>query len=356
MSRILSSLLVLAGLLPLGPLAAQAAEGASIRFEASRQDVVWVGERLDLYLELWTDDVSFSGQSFVQPQVSGGYLLPAESGTVKLNEKRGGVAWQGLRYTMSLYPQRAGEIGIPAFDVRFSTSSGYGSEPREHAFRTPELTVTSRFPPGADTEGLLVTSRDFRMDAEWEPSLPAEAGAFEMLTGDALVLTVRREASGVPGMVFAPLSNIEIDGLGVYVDAPTVRDRANRGALTGTRSDRITVVCEKAGRYRLPEFRFQWWDPVREELREEVIPAVQIEVSENPAWARESAGRESSTFRINWNYLWFVVVAWLLWWPGRLVWRTALSWLQTQLAARRLPPLNPCSSEKRNDKKPEQYG
>lgn len=338
MSRNLSRLLIL---LVLAPFVVQADDSASIRFEASRQEAVWVGERLDIYLELWTDDVSFSGQSFVQPQVSGGYLLPTESGTVKLNEKRDGVTWQGLRYTMSLYPQRAGEIGIPAFDVRFSTSAGYGSEPEEHFFRTQALTVESRLPPGANTESLLVTTSDFRMDTQWEPSLPAEEGPIELLTGDALVLTVKREASGVPGMVFAPLADIEIEGLGVYVDAPVVRDRANRGALTGTRIDRITLVCEHTGSYRLPEFRFQWWDPVREKLHEEVIPAVQISVTENPAWARETAVREDSSFRVNWNYLWIVVIAVLLWWPGRQVYRLLTSWLKKQLSARRLPPLNP---------------
>ena len=343
MSRTWISLL-LAGLLLALPAAARSDEVASIGFEASHADVVWLGERLDLYLELWTTDVSFSGQSFVQPQVNGAYLMPPESGTVKLSEKRDGLAWQGLRYTMSLYPQRAGEIEVPAFDVRFSTSAGYGSEPKQHQFRTPALRIESRLPPGADNSGLLVTTPRFSVDAVWEPSLASADGALELLTGDALVLTLRREASGVPGMVFAPLPEIEIEGLGIYTDAPTVQDRANRGDLTGTRKDRITVVCETVGSYRLPELRFQWWDPAGETLHEEIIPAVQIEVAENPAWARETGAREvSEPFRVNWNYLWFLLVAVLCWWPGRWLYRRFSRWLNEQLGARRLPPLNPGS-------------
>lgn len=339
-----NSLLILLALLLLAPAAIRADDGASIRFEASREQAVWVGERLDLYLELWTTDVSFSGQSFVQPQVSGGYLMPAESGTVKLNEQRDGLGWQGLRYTMSLYPQRAGEIEVPAFDVRFSTSAGYGSEPTEHRFRTQALQLESRLPPGADASGLLVTTRQFSIDAEWEPSFAPGEGPLELLTGDALVLTLKREASGVPGMVFAPLPELEIEGLGVFTDAPTVQDRANRGDLTGTRSDRITLVCEKPGSYRLPELRFQWWDPAGQTLHEEVIPAVQIEVAENPAWAREAGAREvAEPFRMNWNYLWLLLVALLIWWPGRRLYRSFSSWLKEQLSARSLPPLNPGS-------------
>lgn len=344
MSRTWNSLLLLAGLLLAAPAGVQADEGASIRFEASRGEAVWVGERLDLYLELWTSDVSFSGQSFVQPQVSGGYLMPPESGTVKLNEQRDGLAWQGLRYTMSLYPQRAGEIEVPAFDVRFSTGAGYGSEPKAHQFRTQALRIESRLPPGADNSGLLVTTPRFSVDARWEPSLPGEGAPLELLTGDALVLMLRREASGVPGMVFAPLPELEIEGLGIYTDAPTVQDRANRGDLTGTRNDRITVVCEEVGSYRLPELRFQWWDPAGQTLHDEVIPALQIEVAENPAWAREGGAREvSEPFRVNWNYLWFLLVAVLCWWPGRWLYQRFSGWLKEQLGARTLPPLNPGS-------------
>ena len=339
-----NSLLILLVLLSLTPAAIRADDRASIRFEASREEAVWVGERLDLNLELWTTDVSFSGQSFVQPQVSGGYLMPAESGTIKLNEQRHGLSWQGLRYTMSLYPQRAGEIEVPAFDVRFSTSAGYGSEPTEHRFRTQALQLESRLPPGADSSGLLVTTRQFSIDAEWEPSFTLGDGPLELLTGDALVLTLKREASGVPGMVFAPLPELEIEGLGVYTDAPTVQDRANRGDLTGMRSDRITVVCEQPGSYQLPELRFQWWDPATETLHEEVIPALHIEVAENPAWAREVGAREvAEPFRMNWNYLWFLLVAVLCWWPGRWLYLRFSRWLKQQLSARSLPPLNPRS-------------
>lgn len=344
MSRTWISLLLLTALLLAAPVSVRADEVASIRFEASNAEAVWVGERLDIYLELWTSDVTFSGQSFVQPQVSGGYLMPPESGTVKLNERRGGLAWQGLRYTMSLYPQRPGQIEIPAFDVRFSTSAGYGSEPQQHQFRTQALRIESRLPPGADNSRLLVTTRRFSVDARWQPSLPGEEGPLELLTGDALVLTLKREASGVPGMVFAPLPEIEIEGLGIYTDAPTVQDRANRGDLTGIRNDRITVVCEEVGSYRLPELRFQWWDPAGETLHEEVFPAVQIEVAVNPAWARETGAREAAEpFRMNWNYLWFLVAAVLCWWPGRWLYRRFSTWLKEQLGARRLPPLNPGS-------------
>jgi hypothetical protein len=107
-------------------------------------------------------------------------------------------------------------------------------------------------------------------------------------TGDALTLEVRRSADDVPGMVFAPLPRLRIEGLGVYPAEPMVEDRVNRGVLRGTRNDAVTFMCESPGRYEIPEWRFQWWDPQREVLAEQVIPALQLQVTANPAYAGAS--------------------------------------------------------------------
>ncbi|NCF62463.1 MAG: hypothetical protein GWP58_06395, partial [Gammaproteobacteria bacterium] len=76
-----------------------------IRFQPAREGTTWVGQELELQLELWSDGLSFGNQLFVLPEVKGAFLLQADSSTVKLNENRGGVPWQGLRYTFLLYPQ-----------------------------------------------------------------------------------------------------------------------------------------------------------------------------------------------------------------------------------------------------------
>lgn len=339
MHRLMTRSLLL--LLLLTHFSLRADETAGVRVLAGTDEAVWVGEQVDVYLELWTADISFSAQSFVLPQVSGGYLLQPDSTTVKLSERRGGESWQGLRYILVLYPQRAGEVEVPPFEVRFSTSAGYGSEPKTHVFQTNPLSVTADMPPGAKPGSLQVTSTNFRFRAVWEP-LPLEGGVLELRTGDAVVLSVDREAAGVPGMVFEPLPEIAFDGLGVYVDTPRVDDRVNRGDLTGIRSDRVTLVCELPGRYEIPEFRFQWWDPEREQLHQETIPALSLEVSQNPAFASLPAdGRAATGFKLDWRWIWVMVAGLLLWWPGRFLFRGVVEWLGRALKARRLVPLNP---------------
>ena len=321
-------------------------EGAAeIRFFPADEGPAWVGEKRDVHLELWTEDVSFSGQSLVLPDVSGAYLMLLETSSLKLSETRNGIPWQGLRYTLALLPQRAGVIEIPPFEVRFSSRADYLGEAVEHVFTTSPLTVEARLPEGAESGGIPVTTTDFTLDAEWQPAASAK-GVIELETGDAVVLTLKRQAKDVPGMVFAPLPGWTFDGLGVYVDQPVVDDRVDRGRLDGVRIDRVTLVCERPGRYELPEQTFEWWDPQAQKLHVEVIPAITLQVAESPAWANsQPAPPDSTEIRMDWRLFWRGLAIVFLCWPAYLLTRMSFQWLKSELAARRLEPLNPRRTE-----------
>jgi hypothetical protein len=225
------------------------------------------------------------------PPVRGGFLMQAGSSTVKLNEKRDGVQWQGLRYTLLLYPQKAGRLEVPSFDVSFSASAGYGTEAAHFAQRTEPQFIDSRLPPGAEPGSLVTTTTDFSMQSSWTPSAPPD-GPLQLKVGDALILSLTRSAQDVPGMVFVPLPEFEIDGLAVYPDAPQIKDQINRGQLSGNRSDSVTFICERAGEYKIPEIRFQWWDPDGQVMAQEIIPALEVMVAVNPVYA--SGGEQTA--------------------------------------------------------------
>jgi hypothetical protein len=288
-------------LLPWGIAAADELQG-DIRLQPARHDVSWVGQELELNLELWSNGLSFGDQLFVLPEVMGGYLMQADSSTVKLNETRENVPWQGLRYTLLFYPQRAGRLEVPSFEVQFTARAGFGTEPARFRHRTPGLFVEARLPPGVDSGKLLVTTRSFSMEAEWTPAVASD-GPLELKVGDSLRLEVTRQAQDVPGMVFAPLPVFSIEGLAAYPDPPKVDDRINRGSLTGKRTDGITFICERAGRYTLPMLKFQWWDPSTEVLSEKIIPSLELAVADNPAYRTESAVAENTGSVPDWRFL-----------------------------------------------------
>jgi hypothetical protein len=318
----------------LGALAAgqSGALQGEIRFQAADREIRWVGQQQELHLELWTDGFSFADQWFVIPEVKGAYLLQPDASTLKLSENRDGVPWQGLRYTLLLYPQQGGTLQVPAFDVSFSARAGFGTEPASFRYSTPPLEIKTRRPPGAKLGSLLVTTSSFSMESSWTPRAGPD-GTAELKVGDAITLKVTRRAQNVPGMVFSPLPDINIDGLGIYPASPEVNDRVNRGALSGERTDSVTFICEREGRYRVPEIRFQWWDPGREQLAEQKVSPLELVVAANPAWTGAAAG-SAATVRdpFDWNRALMLGGALLL---VALGWYVGFPWVRKHLQNRR---------------------
>ena len=287
MKLIPSRIMVLAWLVCNTAWADDALQG-DIRFQPAREGTTWVGQELELQLELWSEGFSFGNQLFVLPEVKGAYLLQADSSTVKLNQNRGGVPWQGLRYTFLLYPQVEGPLEVPAFDVSFTSSAGFGAPVSTFEFQTRPLMIEARLPPGTASGRLLVTTTSFQMETSWKPQ-PGQDNTVQLQVGDAITLSVSRSAGDVPGMVFTPLPDLLIDGLGIYPGAAQVDDQVNRGSLTGTRTETITFVCEREGVFEIPEMRFQWWDPERELLQEKIINALSLDVAAHPAYSAGAA-------------------------------------------------------------------
>jgi hypothetical protein len=251
---------------------------------------------------LWSTGLSFGDQLYVLPEVKGGYLIQSDSSTVKLNETRGNVQWQGLRYTLLFYPQRSGRLEVPSFEVQFTARADFGSEPERFQRHTPTIAIDARLPPGAESGELLVTTDSFSMEASWTPPVHAD-GPLELKVGDSLRLEITRQAQDVPGMVFAPLPGFSIDGLAAYPDPPQVNDRINRGSLTGNRTDSVTFICERAGSYTIPELKFQWWDPAQEVLSERVTPSLELAVADNPAYRSGSGGSKKMGSLPDWKLL-----------------------------------------------------
>jgi hypothetical protein len=122
----------------------------------------------------------------------------------------------------------------------------------------------------------VITTTDLQVKDQWTPQ-PVKAKV-----GDAFTRTVTLTAEDIPGMAFPPLNIEKIDGLGVYHKQPRVNDQMQRGAFTGQRTETITYVCEKEGKFTLPGMNINWWNPKNEELKEIKLKPVTLEVAANP--------------------------------------------------------------------------
>ena len=283
MNRHLRKVLLVTGLLLPLSLSAQDDEvKAAVDISIEKDRETWAGQQVTLMLDLKTTGFSFSNTHFNLPEVSGAFLMQTDTTTIKLTEKIDGRDWQVIRYPLALYPQKAGRLQVPPIEVRFTTSAGFGSEEKSFEFITDPLELTVKLPPGAKPGELIVTTTSFELEHEWQPATGAAN------TGDAVTLSVSRRAVDISAMLLPPLPVFQADGLEAYPQAPVVNDKTDRGDLTGERTDSITWVVEQAGTYEIPGIRFQWWDPVRHELKQQIVPGLSLDI---PPVTADDTGR-----------------------------------------------------------------
>jgi hypothetical protein len=134
--------------------------------------------------------------------------------------------------------------------------------------------MEAKVPPGLDPSGPIVAANKVTLDERWEPAVVKELHA-----GDALTRNVRRTSAGVPGLALANLAFDAPDGVRAYVDPPVIEDRVERGEVTGTRTDRVTYVFERAGRFVIPGVAQPWWDLRASAAHTLKLPARDVEVA-----------------------------------------------------------------------------
>jgi len=272
-----------------------------VRASLESGEVNWVGQQITLNLDVMTTGYRFFDIRFNLPEVAGAFLVQADSTTIKLNETLNGEAWQIIRYPLVLYPQKAGFIHVPPIKVRFGTADSYGGETRDYALQTQTLTLDTQLPPGVSPGSPVVSTGEFETRYDWLPPAGTEDPVAARV-GDAISLTVTQTAQGISGMLLRPLPVFQSAGLRAYPESPDIRDRVDRGSLTGERTDAVTWIVEQPGSYAWPEIRFQWWDPENRQLKERLVPGLLLEATALPAAAGEavSAGRSAGAIGRTW--------------------------------------------------------
>ena len=107
---------------------------ATIKFEG--KGPFWVGQMVQIHLELWSTGFMFSGQRFDIADIPGALVFKPGTSAIKLTRTVGDETWQILRYEMGIFPQRSGRLRVPPVKISFKTSAGYGKTAQAFTFST----------------------------------------------------------------------------------------------------------------------------------------------------------------------------------------------------------------------------
>lgn len=194
----------------------------------------WVGQKIPLYIDLFSPSFFSGTPKFDLPEISGVRVMKIPERPVMGTKEIEGNSFSTQRHEFVLFSQRPGQVNIPSFTVRFGVSGQAGAPPKEIALKTSPLTLTPKMPPGAEKLVTIISTRDLTVTEKWDPA-PKDA-----VTGDAFTRTVTFQAPDIPGMAFLPMPELQIPGIGIYAEAPVVHDRMERGDFVGERTEIIS--------------------------------------------------------------------------------------------------------------------
>lgn len=229
------------------------------------------GQRTRLTLKVSTDRWFTGGTRIVIPEVPGLVILQVDEFASNSSENRQGQNWVVQRWTLDVYPQRAGAFNIPPIDLKIKVNAGDAGE-LEGELTAPPLTFEATVPETlvqADATH-WVAAPVFKVGQSFDRSLD------ELQPGDAFEREIIFEADDVMAMMLPSFTAEPQEGLASYPQPPELQDSTNRGQASARRVERTSYVVEASGQYTLPPLEYFWWDTTKGELTLLSLPAVEI--------------------------------------------------------------------------------
>ncbi|MBM7060911.1 protein BatD [Pseudomonas sp. UL073] len=256
------------------------------------QESVYVQAQVVLTLRIYHSVSLYDDSSLTPLQIADArieQLGQARTYEKEINGVRHGVI--ELRY--AIYPQRSGELQIPALLFSATTvATGQADEfqpfgPRPGKLvkvRSPKIPLTVKAKPASyPADAPWLPARALSLVETWSPE------PNQVQVGDSLTRNLLVKVDGLSSAQLPPLPATQVDGLRRYPDQPQLNNLTSERGLVGSREEREALVPGRSGRIELPEVEVAWWNTREDRLERASIPARTLEVAVNPVLESESS-------------------------------------------------------------------
>lgn len=281
MKRYVPLVLLLSFPLPLGAQEADQPAGPVIEVTFEETEAV-PGQPLSLRLTVLVP--TFMPDPPAWPSLEAPNLLVRlpERSTGPTSRTIGGQTWSGVTRHYRISPMVPGEFAIPPQEVIVTFADPDTSEPTKATLTTEPLAFSGVVPQGA--EGLDPFLAAEALELEQEITGDPEA----MVPGDSVTRTVTARIRGTSPM-FLPdlLPATKVGGVAAYPDEPVLAEADDRGVLSGTRTERVTLVAEAGGSGEAPPVSLDWYNLDTGEVETATLEGFAIAVDGPPARSAE---------------------------------------------------------------------
>ena len=192
--------------------------------------------------------------------------------------ERGGERYRVLERRYAVFPERSGELTLPAMQL-----SGRLVERRNSGIWQPSVRGRR---VSVESEPLQVTIEPRPVSfsgREWQPAraygLAQQISSTDALrVGEPVTRTIMIDAVGLEENMIAEPEWPELPGARIYPDQPQGISRDDGQWVLGHKEFRYAVVPEREGELVLPELTVHWWDTVNDRQQTAVLPAKTLQV------------------------------------------------------------------------------
>ncbi|MDQ7075886.1 MAG: BatD family protein [Gammaproteobacteria bacterium] len=239
---------------------------------------LYLQQQLLLTVKLWRR-INLSSATLSEPELSG-----LDAVLERLGEDREFEQFsQGERYKVierryAVFPQQSGTMMIEpitfqgALVERRGFFDPFASSGRQIVKRSNGLSVEVKGIPDSVQGVAWLPSRRLQLLESW-PQSPAT-----IRVGESLTRTVAIMAEGLTAAQLPNLDLIMPAGLRAYPDQPILKDQQSDTGITGVRQQKVALVAQKSGDYRLPAIELRWWNSDTQTLETARLPERLIRV------------------------------------------------------------------------------
>ncbi|MDJ0858665.1 MAG: hypothetical protein QNJ03_06280 [Dinoroseobacter sp.] len=231
-----------------------------------------VGQPLDLVVTILVP--TWMPKSPVYPtfEVPSLMVRLPEKSTISISDRIDGATWAGVRRTYKLYPLSAGVFRIPSQDFTLTYADPETRDPLEVTVPSPDVVFESVVPEAARGLDPLIVAEGFALEQEVE-------GPDTLSPGDAVVRTLRAAIEGTTVVMIPALIPVaETPGLRAYPAEPVITEEEARGAISGTREEKVTFLAQTNGEAALPAIRLDWYNIGSGEIETVEVPGFVVTV------------------------------------------------------------------------------
>ena len=211
--------------------------------------------------------------------------------------RSGGRLWQVTELRYALFPQKSGDLLIPA--IAFSGRellpgrSLLGARlGRRIAIKSDPINIRVKPVPATFPGDVWLPAQQLSLTSRWS------AAPEQLSIGDSTTRTLEITAQGLQGSQLPPVTSLGgtggIKGLRFYPDKETIEQREIPLGLEGYRLQSEALVSSEAGNWTLPERTIPWWNTKTDTLEFARLPEERIRVTDLLA-PKDSANSDIAT-------------------------------------------------------------